>query len=92
MASLHKDDRTGNWILMFRWAGKQFRRSSETKNKKEAGGIKARIEDTIRLLKLGRVEIPDDADPGVWIMSDGKLTSKPILRASQPHHLGPAEE
>ena len=88
MASLHKDDRTGNWIIMFRWAGKQFRRSCETKNKKEAGGIKARIEDTIRLLKLVRVEIPDDADRGVWIMSDGKLTSKPKRSSDRPHRLG----
>jgi integrase len=88
MASLHKDDRTGNWIIMFRWAGKQFRRSCETKNKKEAGGIKARIEDTIRLLKLGRIEIPDGAEPAVWIMSDGKLTSKPKRSSDRPHRLG----
>ena len=88
MASLHKDDRTGNWIIMFRWAGKQFRRSCETKNKKEAGGVKARVEDTIRLLKLGRIEIPNGADPALWIMSDGKLTSKPRRSSDRPHRLG----
>jgi len=88
MASLHKDERTGNWIVMFRWGGKQFRRSCETGNETTASGIKARIEDTVRLLKLGRIEIPADADPGVWIMSDGKLTAKPKLTASQPRRLG----
>ena len=30
MASLHKDNRTGNWIVMFWWGGKQFRKSCET--------------------------------------------------------------
>ena len=71
MASLHKDERTGNWIVMFRWCGQQFRRSCETASATTADGIKGRIQDTIRLLNLGRIEIPKGADPGVWIMSDG---------------------
>ncbi len=87
MASIHKDERTGNWIIMFRWGGKQFRRSCKTGSEKDARGVKARVEDIIRLLKLGRIEIPHDADPGVWIMSDGKLTTKPKLTASQPRRL-----
>ena len=58
MASIHKDDRTGNWIIMFRWGGRQFRRSCETSSKADAVSIKARVEDTIRLLNLGRIAIP----------------------------------
>ncbi len=88
MASLHEDERTGNWIIMFRWGGQQFRRSSETTKKSDAAGIKARVEDTIRLLKLGRIEIPRGADSGVWILSDGKLTAKPKPRISQLRRLG----
>jgi integrase len=79
MASLHEDERTGNWIVMFRFGGRQFRRSCETTTKSDAVSAKARVEDTIRLLNLGRISIPADADPGVWIMSEGKLTAKPRL-------------
>ncbi len=88
MASLHEDERTGNWIIMFRWGGQQYRRSCETANKGSAGSIKARVEDTIRLLKLGRIEVPKGADPGVWIMSDGKLTAKPKAKGGQLRRLG----
>ncbi len=88
MASLHEDERTGNWIIMFRWRGQQFRRSCETTKKSDAAGIEARVEDTIRLLKLGRIEIPKGADPGVWIMSDGKLTAKPKPKTGQLRRLG----
>ena len=82
MASLHKDSRTGNWIVMFRWAGRQYRKSSETPNITEAKELEARVESTIRLLKQGRIDIPAAADPGVWILSDGKLKSKPAAVSS----------
>jgi integrase len=51
-------------------------------------GIKARVEDTIRLLKQGRIEIPKGADPGVWIMSDGKLERKPNDNGNGPVTVG----
>jgi len=77
MASIHRDDRTGIWLVMFRWGGAQFRRSCETRSEKEARDICARVEGTIRLLKQGRISIPDDADPGTWIATDGKVSVKP---------------
>ena len=73
MASLHRDSRTGNWIVMFRWAGNQYRRSCKTDSSVDAKACEARIEDTIRLLEQGRLEIPADADAAVWIMSGGKI-------------------
>lgn len=76
MASLHLDERTGNWIVMFRWGGRQYRKSTETRSESEAKNVEAKVEEVIRLLKRGRLEIPKGADPGVWIFSDGKLTSK----------------
>lgn len=88
MASLHQDERTDNWILAFRWAGRQHRRSCETARNGEAQGIKARVEETIRLLKQGRIEIPKGADPGVWIMSDGKLDRKPTNSGNGSVSLG----
>ncbi|NLY01163.1 MAG: tyrosine-type recombinase/integrase [Rhodopirellula sp.] len=81
MASLHLDERTGNWIVMFRWGGIQYRKSTETKSESEARNVEARVEEAIRLLKRGRLTIPQGADPGVWIFSDGKLTAKPVATA-----------
>ena len=88
MASLHQDERTGNWIIMFRWGGQQFRKSCETPSKSDATETKVRVEGTIRLLKQGRIEIPKDADPGVWIISDGKLKAKPTVSTNEPAYLG----
>ena len=58
MASLHLDERSGNWLVMFRWAGKQYRKSTETRNQSEAKAIEARVDEIIRFLKRGRLEIP----------------------------------
>jgi len=85
MASLHRDERTGNWVVMFRW-GKQYRRSCETKSKVEARAAKIRIEETIRLLRQGVLELPPDADPATWIMSGGKLNNRP--QADKMHRFG----
>ncbi len=68
---------------MFRWVGKQYRRSCETRSEKEAQDIKARIEGTIRLLKQGRIQMPKDADPGTWIVSDGKVSVKPVVKSDR---------
>jgi len=84
MASIHQDNRTHNWIIAFRWLGRQYRRSCATTIRSEAEGLKARVEDVIRLLKQGRIEMPQEADPGVWIMSDGKLKNKPTDNGSTP--------
>ena len=45
-------------------------------NAVEAAGVVARVAETIRLLERGRLEMPADADPGMFIMSDGKQTKK----------------
>jgi len=86
MASIHRDNRTSIWFVIFRWAGKQYRRSCESRSKVEARAIKARIEGTIRLLKQGHLELPEDAETGTWIISGGKLNSRP--RPDQTHRLG----
>lgn len=86
MASLHLDERTDNWIVMFRWAGRQYRKSTETKSESEAKTVEARVEEVVRLLKRGRLQIPKGADPGVWIFSDGKLAAK--VAATAPTRFG----
>lgn len=75
MASLHRDKRPGNdnLLLMFRWGGRQYRRSCKTDSRREARALESRVEETIRLLEQGRLEMPPGADPAIWIMSGGKI-------------------
>jgi integrase len=86
MASTRQDPRTGNWQLIFWYGGKQFCRSCETKSEAVAKSIEGRVEETIRMLKLGRLSMPKGVDAGTWIVSDGKLAGKPQITASQPKH------
>jgi len=36
------------------------------------------------MLNTGRLTLPEDADPGVWILSGGKLQEKPKLDTTSP--------
>jgi integrase len=77
MASIWPDERSGNWVIGFVYAGKHFVRSCRTKTKADAHRTKAIVEETLTLLNTGRLTIPADANPGVWILSGGKLQEKP---------------
>jgi len=50
----------------------------KTKIQREAYAVGGRVEETILLLERGRVEMPDHADPGEFILSDGKRFGKPV--------------
>ena len=43
-------DKQGNYLVAFRWAGKQFTRSLKTRDPKIAGAGVDRVEETIMLL------------------------------------------
>lgn len=77
MASLRRDPESGNFFIRFRHLGRSFNRSLKTPHEAEAQAIRGRIEETILLLERGRIEMPDDADPAQFILSDGKLDRKP---------------
>ena len=77
MASIWADERSGNWVIGFVYGGKHFVRSCRTKTKTEANRTKAIVEETLQLLNTGRLTMPADANPGVWILSGGKLQEKP---------------
>lgn len=76
MASLQMDP-SGNWHIHFRFAGRRFKRSLKTKDEDEATGIRGRIEDNIRLVERGVKVIPNDADPYLFLLSDG-LVQQPV--------------
>ncbi len=69
----------------FRFGGTQFKPSLDVKNRREAENQLAQIEETIRLLKTGRLAIPAGAsreETRLFICSGGKLTEKPIVTES----------
>ena len=72
MASIREDKRTGRYLILFRFGGQQFQRSLKTTSRREAADARARVDETIRLIERGRLEMPDDADPATFILSDGK--------------------
>src|SRR5262245_53747003 len=82
MASLQLDEASGRYRLRFYFGGQEYKRSIKTRDPKTARGIPARVEDTIRLIEQGRLEIPGDADPAAFILSDGKRNGKPVAQRS----------
>lgn len=74
MASFRQDKRSGRFLIVFRFCGRQFQRSIGTTSQKVARAAAARVDDTIRLIEQGRIDIPDDVDPAEFILSDGRLT------------------
>jgi integrase len=86
MASLTLDPESGFYRIVFWYGGKQYRRSLKVRDERRAEGIRGRIEETLSLIHTGRLSVPADADPGTFILSDGKLEQKPvtIITPEQP--------
>ncbi|QDT43506.1 hypothetical protein Pan241w_36070 [Gimesia alba] len=63
----------GSWRIAFRIGEQRFNRSLKTENKDEAEARQARLEESIRLVESGRIEIPPGADIPTFLLSDGKL-------------------
>jgi integrase len=77
MASIWQDERNSKWVIGFVYGGKHFVRSCRTQSEKTAKSTKILVEETLQMLTTGRLAMPADADPGVWILSGGKLSEKP---------------
>jgi len=81
MAFLRRD-KSGNYLVSFRWAGVSYNRSLDTRDADLAEAGLARVDETLALLKRGRLLIPEGVDPGLFIKSGGVLTEAP--GASEP--------
>ena len=42
--------------------------------------MRARLEETIRLIELGRIDLPDSVDISTFLLSDGKTNQKSVVR------------
>ena len=79
MASLEQQSRGGNFRVIFWFDGRKFSRTLKTSDEQEANSAVQRIEENVRLIERGRLEIPADADVATFLLSDGKLDKKPVL-------------
>jgi hypothetical protein len=77
LATLIRDPKSGIYRIAFRHQGKQFTRSLRTDDERMAEATRGRVEETLALIATGRILMPQDAEPGTFILSDGKLTAKP---------------
>jgi len=78
MASIWQDKRSQNWLIQFCYGGERFCRSCDTQKEGDAKRMKAAVEEVIGFLNTGRLLMPEGiADPGLWIVSGGKLDQKP---------------
>ena len=68
-----ENDRSGNVHVCFRFGGQKFRRSLHSKSRREAEARKQRLEENIRLVECGRLDVPTDTDVATFLLSDGKL-------------------
>lgn len=78
VASIQRISNSPNYTIRFRFQGRNVQRSLGTGDRRKAAGICSRIEETIRLLETGRIEITNGIDPIAFIFADGKPVEKPI--------------
>ena len=83
MAYLELDTTSSLYRIRFRYGGRPYKRSLKTSDRVEAEGVAGRVQET-RLLERGRLELPPNADPGAFILSDGKLNAKPLYTEKLP--------
>ncbi len=68
--------------IKFRYSSKNHSVPLKTADEWEAEGLLGRFETNLRLLERGRLELPDGADLGLFLLSDGKLHQKPRLKTT----------
>ena len=78
MAWLQQDP-SGNYHISFRFGGRKFKRSLRTHREKEARTRVDRLEENIRLVEAGRIELSTETDIPTFLLSDGKLNGKPVV-------------
>jgi hypothetical protein len=77
MAWLEK--RGDGFRICFRFSGQKFTRSLFTHDARAANGALARLEDNLRRVELGTLEIPDTGDLSTFLLSDGRTAQRPAL-------------
>ena len=71
---------SGHFYISFRFAGRTYRRSLKTTERRQANSKKVRLEDTISLIESGRIDLPTGVDIPTFLLSDGKKNGKTVVR------------
>ena len=58
MASLERDTPSGRYRIRFRYEGRSFKRSLKTSDRREALSVVGRVDETLRLIQRGRIDVP----------------------------------
>jgi hypothetical protein len=77
MASLQRE-KTGKYHIVIFYDGKRYKRSLDTKKESYALARKGEIEETLSLVKRGRLTVPDDVGLIDFVMADGKVSHSPM--------------
>jgi integrase len=82
MASIYQDEKSKVYRILFRFGKppKQFHKSLDTTDEKEAQGLKGRVEDTLRAIEQGWLTVPATADFWQFVFTGGKLENKPSVQ------------
>src|SRR5437870_1750307 len=59
--------------IRFRFRGKKRFVALKTTKERDAGNCLARFEENLLLAERGRLDIPQDADVGLFLLTDGKI-------------------
>jgi integrase len=73
------EQRSGLYRVAFRHGGRKLHYSVGSDNHKEAKACMARLEENLRLVERGRLDVPQGADLAVFLVTDGKLNAKPVI-------------
>ncbi len=82
MAWLEEHPTSGHFRICFRWAGRKLKKTVKTTSRGAAESALARFNENLHLLERGRLELSPGADIGTFLLSDGKLTGKPVEKPS----------
>jgi len=78
MASLEKRY-DGRYRIVFCWQGERRYHSLGKMPEREARSCLDRLEESLRFVDRGLLEVPNDADLGRFLVSGGKLNGRPVL-------------
>lgn len=67
--------------IKFRYGDRNYQVPLGTDDEREAEQDLIRFNENLRLLERGRLTVPEGADLGRFLLSDGRLDKKPVVRA-----------
>ena len=81
MATLEQDPSSGRYRVRFRYEGRAYKRTTRTKNYRSASSVLSQVEETLRLLELGLTSVPDNIDPGKFIVSGARYKREQLPKS-----------